>query len=236
MTAPENHLGWRIVETQEIAATRAVTASAQAQSRLEELLDQTKPMVPLDCVGLDYRLFTPFRYPPLDYGSRFGSAIERGIFYGSTSLETAFAEASVYLWLFQAGMADLGPLKQMHAQRTAFQFALLTEQGAMLTELVTKDELKTLCAADSWQASQQKGTQFREQGLAYLIYPSARFEQGNNVAVFKPSAFASRVPIASMQWRLQMNNEYCWFSNGKTAYEYWHKDFSTDGIIPHPCL
>ncbi|MCV6615090.1 MAG: RES family NAD+ phosphorylase [Cellvibrionaceae bacterium] len=38
---------------------------------------------------------TPFRYPPLAYGSRFGSTLERGIFYASQELATAFAESAV---------------------------------------------------------------------------------------------------------------------------------------------
>lgn len=229
-------LGWRIVETQEIAATRAVTASARSQSRLEELLDGTKPAIPADCKGLDYRLFTPFRYPPLEYGSRFGAAHERGIFYGSVCLETAFAEASVYLWLFQSGLAELGPLEQIHAQRTAFEFMLKKEEGVLLREVVSDDDLAHICAPHDWQSSQHKGMQLRKQGAGYLIYPSARWQNGENIAVFNPLAFGKQTPLQSTQWRLQMNHEYCWFSDGKTAYEYWHVDFAVNGAIAHPCL
>ena len=228
--------GWRIVETQEIAATRAVTSSARAQSRLEELLDGTKPNIPPDCQSLDYRLASPFRYPPLEYGSRFGSSHERGIFYGSVELETAFAEASVYLWLFQSGMVDLGPLQQLHAERTAFQFSLHKKTGIDLSQDLSPSDLAQVCAAQSWQQSQKAGAAYRQRTAAYLLYPSARWQQGSNVAIFSPNAFAHNKPLDSQQWRLQMSNEYCWFSNGATAFEFWHKDFAVNGLIPHPCL
>lgn len=236
MSLTETQEGWRIVETQEIAATRAVTSSARAQSRLEELLDNTKPDIPADCRFLDYRLASPFRYPPLEYGSRFGSSYERGIFYGSTELETAFAEASVYLWLFQSGIDDLGPLKQLHAERTAFLFSLHKKMAIDLSHDLSPNELAQVCAAQSWQQSQKTGAAYRQANAAYLLYPSARWQNGSNIAIFSPDAFAHNKPLDSQQWRLQMSNEYCWFSNGTTAYEFWHRDFAMEGLIPHPCL
>jgi len=49
------------------------------------------------CIGLDYLLFPPFRYPPLKWGSRFGTEYQRGLFYGSQLLATALAEVA-YIW------------------------------------------------------------------------------------------------------------------------------------------
>ena len=62
---------WRMVESQEEIATNALVDTLEEQAALEYLLDATKPRRS----GLDdlhYLLATPFRYPPLRHGSRFG--------------------------------------------------------------------------------------------------------------------------------------------------------------------
>jgi hypothetical protein len=41
-------------------------------------------------------LTTPFRYPPLRHGSRFGSRQYRGIFYGSRSRSGCLVEGAYY--------------------------------------------------------------------------------------------------------------------------------------------
>src|SRR3954452_2053811 len=99
---------WRVVEAQHQLSTRKLVASAEAQELLEELLERVKP--PDDTHGrLHYLLFTPFRYPPLRHGSRFGSRHERGIWYGAEDRRTAFAEVAYYRLLFLEGSrAELG--------------------------------------------------------------------------------------------------------------------------------
>ena len=73
---------WRAVEAQHLVSTRKLVDSADEQILLEELIDRAKPP---DRTGgtHHYLLSTPFRYPPLRHGSRFGSRHERGIWYGS---------------------------------------------------------------------------------------------------------------------------------------------------------
>jgi len=65
---------WRVVEAQHQVSTRKLVDTAAEQSLLEELIDGVKPP---DRTGgaLHYLLATPFRYPPLRHGSRFGGAI-----------------------------------------------------------------------------------------------------------------------------------------------------------------
>src|SRR5690606_3863871 len=88
-----------------------------------------KPPIPADG-RLHYLLATPFRYPPLRHGSRFGTRHERGIWYGSESRRTAFAEVAYYRLLFLEGTrAELGPVT---TQLTAFTARASTERGVDL--------------------------------------------------------------------------------------------------------
>lgn len=229
---------WRVVETQEIAATMAITQSAVEQSRLEELLDTSKPKIPTDCAGLSYLLMTPFRYPPLRYGSRFGSTWERGIFYGSCDLKTAFAETAVYFWLFQQGPATLGPLEQIRDQRTAFSVKLISQKVVDLHSDIFSSSRDKITRPDSWVFTQQLGKQLRELGTEFIIYPSARIAGGKNIAVFSPLAFAEKEPAQQQLWHVRFTTDACVFARAgiSEGFEFQRKDFSVDGNIPHPAL
>ena len=98
---------WRVVESQYVVSTRKLVDSDEEQRLLEELIDGVKPPTPEgpEFRGLHYLLFTPFRHPPLRYGSRSGTTSERGIWYGSESRHTAFAEVAYYRLLFFEGTA-----------------------------------------------------------------------------------------------------------------------------------
>ena len=67
---------YRVVEAQHINSTRKLVDTDDEQELLEALIDGAKRPAPVGAsfVGLHYLLSTPFRYPPLKYGSRFGSA------------------------------------------------------------------------------------------------------------------------------------------------------------------
>ena len=90
---------WRVVEAQHQVSTRKLVDSADEQILLEELIDRAKPPYTTPA-RLHYLLATPFRYPPLRHGSRFGRRHERGIWYGSSTRRAAFAEISYYRLLF----------------------------------------------------------------------------------------------------------------------------------------
>ena len=228
---------WRIVETQEVAATREITRNVEEQSRLEELLDASKPSIPDDCSGLSYLLMTPFRYPPLQYGSRFGSTWERGIFYGAAELETAFAEAAVYFWLFQQGPATLGPLAVIRDQRTAFSVRIVSAKALDLRSDYFSDQISSIMDPNSWVHSQQVGKQIRKTGADFFWYPSARTDVGTNVAVLNPDAFSSREPDQFQHWQVRLDQHSCWFGrSGDQSYEFEKSTFAQDGKIPHPCL
>ena len=114
---------WRAVEGQHEVSTRKLVANAQEQALLEELIDRAKPP-DLTRGRLHYLLATPFRYPPLRWGSRFGTRQEQGIWYGSETRDAMFAEVAYYRFVFLEGTrADLGMIST-HAHGVQGQCAL----------------------------------------------------------------------------------------------------------------
>jgi hypothetical protein len=71
----------RMVESQEQIATNRLVDALDKQQLLEELLEGTKPDYRPGTRHLHYLLATPFRYPPLRHGSRFGRRSEPALFY-----------------------------------------------------------------------------------------------------------------------------------------------------------
>src|SRR5215216_4985568 len=121
---------WRVVEAQHQVSTRKLVDSTEEQILLEELIDSVKP--PDVTRGrLHYLLFTPFRYPPLPHGSRFGGRHERGIWYGSLELRSAFAEVAYYRLLFIEGSRAL--LGTITTALTTFTAGIHTGRGIDLT-------------------------------------------------------------------------------------------------------
>ncbi len=84
---------WRGVEAQHVVATRALVDSRAEQELLEQILEDNKPAIPSECAGLDYLLFTPFRYPSSAYGSRFRDVTDPGVWYGAETVQASCPEA-----------------------------------------------------------------------------------------------------------------------------------------------
>jgi hypothetical protein len=91
---------WRAVEAQHVVATRALVDTLAEQEILESVLEASKPPVPTRCSGLDYLLYTPFRYPPTARGSRFRSYHDPGVWYGAEAVRTSCAELGYWRWRF----------------------------------------------------------------------------------------------------------------------------------------
>src|ERR1700746_229875 len=89
---------WRIVEAQHHVSTAKLTDTMQEQERLEALLEESKPAIPEQCRGLNYLLFTPFRYgASYPRGSRFRRAgMTQGVFYASAHPRTAAREMAFH--------------------------------------------------------------------------------------------------------------------------------------------
>ena len=194
---------WRAVEGQHAIATRKLVDSDEEQGILEEIIETAKPLAPYDqeCGRYHYLLWTPFRYPPLAAGSRFGSRERRGLWYGSLEIETAFAERAYYTFLLRAGSAaDLGAYE---TPITAFQAEVKSRACANLTAAPFKKFERELSSPTSYAQSQQLGAALCDRGAQVIHFNSARCpERGANVAIATLAVFQNPKPFNSTSWFL----------------------------------
>jgi hypothetical protein len=188
---------WRVVENQYQFSTRKLVDSSEEQAILEELIETVKPINPLgpEWSSLHFLLFTPFRYPPLKYGSRFGVRHEQGIWYGSLSVETALCEAA-YLRLRL--LNDTAAHIQSAVNLTVFNIGLYSSKAIDLTKSPFHGYTAEISDKTTYRASQELGASMRGDGVEFFKYESARDpKKGANVGVFSPKAFASKSPKPS---------------------------------------
>jgi hypothetical protein len=229
---------WRVVESQHQVSTRKLVDSDVEQHLLEQLIDNVKPPAPAGN-RLHYLLFTPFRYPPLPHGSRFGTRTERGIWYGSETLRAAFAEVAYYRFLFIEGTtADLGLLQ---VELSAFRAQVRTARGIDLTVKPFSAYEPTLASRTSYTATQELGRDMRNAQVEMFRYRSARdTERGVNIAVFSPAVFGRRLPRAFEVWhcvntraRVELTRRD-YFQRAVFAFE--RAEFLVDGVLPAPAI
>src|SRR5437868_2543499 len=189
---------WRVVESQHHVSTRKLVDSNAEQALLEDLIESVKPPAVAGS-KLNYLLFTPFRYPPLAHGSRFGSRHERGIWYGSADRRTAFAEVAYYRLLFLEGShAQLGTVT---TALTAFTATIRTAKGIDLAASPFDAHKRAIASPTSYSSSQALGTSMRDAGVEAFRYPSARDAKGGiNIGAFTPSVFGIAKPKSFETW------------------------------------
>lgn len=232
---------WRVVEAQHVVATRKLVDSDAEQQLLEELIERVKPPLPAgpEFQGLHYLLATPFRYPPLRHGSRFGSRGERGLWYGGEALRTAFAEAAYYrLLLLEGTEADLDPVV---VDLSAFRARVRSERGVDLALEPFAAHEAEISSPVSYAASQVLGREMRAAGVEAFRYRSARdVGGGTNLGLFTPRAFASRRPDSPQTWYCVATRSVVELSRRdlleRGAYRFPRKELSVDGELPTPAL
>ena len=229
---------WRAVESQHVTSTRKLVDSDDEQQVLESLIDKAKPPWPEGrrFVGLHYLLATPFRHPPLRYGSRFGTRRERGIFYCAETVATVLAEKAYYVLLFLEGTeAELSPLTR---PLTVFQVRMSTKKGADLLAPPFDRFTDEISSPVSYRASQPLGAAMREAGMAAFRFRSARDpEAGANFGLFEP-VFTLKRPLHPEQWICTASRERVELQPGpastrsRTSFE--RGAFEIDGALPSP--
>ena len=229
---------WRVVEAQHQVSTRKLVHSTEEQVLLEEMIDSVKP--PDITQGrLHYLLFTPFRYPPLPHGSRFGGRHEPGIWYGSIELRCAFAEVSYYRLVFMGGTeADLGTIT---TPLTAFTVSMRTDRGVDLTTGPFEKHRAEIASPVSYDATQRLGADMRAARVEAIRYPSARDAEGGvNVAAFVPSVFGRAKPKALETWHCAASRERIDFTKGdyftRRAFTFFRAQFLVNGALPSPAV
>lgn len=225
---------YRIVESQEQVATLGLVDSLDEQSLLEEMLEAAKPPLPPETHGLHYLLATPFRYPPLRHGSRYGRRHEPSLFYGSLGPNTCLAECAWYRLLFWHGM-ETPPSRRIRTRHTLFQTAYAAQRGLRLQEPPCADHHATLAHPSDYTTTQALGTAMREAGIEAFEFPSARCpERGINVALFTPSALAATRPAYTEEWWCDVDGEQVTFLNAATRHtrRFAASLFHVDGRLP----
>lgn len=229
---------WRVVEAQHQLSTRKLVDTAEEQALLEELIDGVKPP---DRTGgrLHYLLFTPFRYPPLPHGSRFGRRRERGIWYGSLEQRGAFAEVAYYRLLFLEGTrAELGTVE---TALTAFTASVRTARGIDLTAPPFEKHRRAISSPTSYASSQALGGAMRAAGVEAFKYRSARDTEGGvNVGVFAPSVFGASSPRSYETWYCFASRERIEVVPGgyfkRQQFLFPRAQFLVQGELPSPAI
>lgn len=226
----------RLVESQEQVATNQLVRSLDRQALLEDMLESTKPPLRRGAETLHYLLATPFRYPPLKHGSRFGTRNEPSLFYGSRETRTVLFEAAYYRFVFWFGMAR-APAGKLDTQHTLFGAAYRTNRGMQLQAPPFAAHRAELASPADYHASQALGSAMRAAGIEAFEFASARDPEGGvNVALFTPAALAGKEPVSQEAWLCELGGERVRFraARGRDVHDFPLALFLVDGTLPWP--
>jgi hypothetical protein len=191
-----------VVEAQHVVSTMALVDTLDEQALLEQILDESKPVIPSECRELHYLLATPFRYgSPYPTGSRFRRpGFTPGVFYASLTPIVAVSEMAFRRLLFYAESPDT-PWPANAAEYTAFSVRFATCKGLdLMRPPLDRDARKWTDPVD-YSHCQAIAEHAREAGAQVIRYRSARTD-GQNVALLTCAAFKSRAPIDRQVWRI----------------------------------
>ncbi|MCS5709740.1 RES family NAD+ phosphorylase [Candidatus Berkiella cookevillensis] len=235
---------YRIVEDQSRSTTRKLVDTLEEHDALERLIDENKPKMKLYNDGeyfknLHYLLMTPFRYPPLKWGSRFGLKHERSIFYSAASIDTAMAEKAFYLLAFLN--ASDGNIGGKTKNLTSFKAHIKSQRYIDLCSSLFKEHEGNISSKVDYKFSQSLEHEMRNKDVECFRYMSARDPiRGYNYGVFSPR-------VLSRNSDLDKTFTYynCYFSKDIVEFTYKNKFnqekrvfpkaiFLVDGSLPRP--
>ncbi|MBT2773038.1 RES family NAD+ phosphorylase [Halomonas sp. ISL-60] len=228
---------YRLVESQEQVATLSYVDTLEEQELLEALLETAKPPYPQQERELHYLLKTPFRYPPLKWGSRFGRTFEPSIFYGGKSIVTTLAESAFYRLVFWGSMEGEPVAESLRSEHTLFSVDYAVKWGVKLNAQPFIEHLDVLKHPVDYAPCQQLGSAMRTANLEAFEYASARDVQGGAcVGLFTPEAFKQYEPTDMRQWLCVTNAEQVSFKRKDAlgVHTYYLNDFLYNGVLPFP--
>lgn len=228
---------YRVVESQEQIATLHYVDSFEEQALLEDMLDTVKPPYPEQSDTYHYLLKTPFRYPPLQWGSRFGRIHEPSLFYGSKDIETTLAECAYYRFIFWNSMDAPAPTDKIRTEHTLFTASYKTKTGVRL-QLPPFDKYQSeLTHPEHYHDSQLMGSLMRESEVDAFEYISARCkDEGICVGLFDIEAFDKKSPKSTEQWLCELSADTVSFKPmaEHKIYHYPITDFFHHNHLPVP--
>jgi RES domain len=198
---------WRAVEAQHYVSTLKLTDTQEEQSRLEELIEATKPRIPEECRHLPYLLSTPFRYgAPYPRGSRFRRpGLTAGVFYAAELPRTAVAELTFYRLLFFAESPDT-PWPVNPGEYTAFAADFATKRGADLARSPFDAQRAVWAHPTNYGPTQNLADAAREAGALVIRYRSARTrDRSFNLALLSCRAFKKGEISDRQTWRIHLS-------------------------------
>ena len=214
----------RIVESQEQVATTRIVGNLAEQDLLEHMLEDSKPGS-ID-PGLHYLLSTPFRYPPLRHGSRFGSTLEPSLFYASMDLRTCLQECAYYRFIFWYDMASPPP-NPVTTQHTVFRVELKSDCCVDLQSSAYDRIRSQIQSPNSYATSQALGSHLRQGGAHLLLFESAR-GPGINAAAYTTMVFAS-APGGQELWNSELSSELVMLRGAGGLFSFPLLQFAGDG-------
>ena len=183
----------RLVESQQVVATMELTDTLAEHELLESILENSKP--PLKATKKHYLLTTPFRYPPRQHGSRFGSEFEPSLFYAAYDTATVMAEGAYYRWRFWYDQVSPPPSGRYITEHTLFAVRYATEQGISLQKPPCQEYKKLLTHPSDYSQTQQLGADMRMADIQAFEYISARAaDNALNVGIFTIDAIRQYKP------------------------------------------
>lgn len=228
--------GWRLVECQETVGTTEIVSTLEHQAVLEQMLEEeSKPHYRPGTGHLHYLLSTPFRYPPLEYGSRFGGNFEPSLFYGGTSVDVTLAESAFYRFFFFHDMEVPPPDGMLKTQHTLFKFTYQTDLGVKLHHPPFDVYREALTHPADYGATQKIGALMRADGVEAFEYLSSRDVNGGvNVALFNEKPLTCKKPPDVQSCLCQVNPKEVFFSIKRKITNFPIEQFLIDGVLPRP--
>ncbi len=228
---------YRLVESQEQVATLGYVDTLEEQVVLEALLEHAKPDYPDDIAPLHYLLRSPFRYPPLPYGSRFGRVSEPSLFYAGCKPSVTLAESAYYRLLFIRSIEGVQSDDKMRSEHTLLTASYRTERGVQLQFSPFDRYLPELTNRQNYTVTQRLGADMRAAGVEAFEYQSARDpEQGYCVALYHTGPFVQKKPSRTEQWFCETTVNEVSFKplDGLSVHRFSVALFMIDGVLPLP--
>jgi hypothetical protein len=228
----------RVIESQEQIATNTLVDNLDEQALLEAILEVSKPPLPPHTAGSQYLLATPFRYPPLRYGSRFGNRHEPSLLYGAIDLSAALAETAYYRFLFWSGMEEPPPCGRLTTEHTVFGARYAVKLGLRLHKDPFRPFEQRLTNPSSYLDTQQLGQNMRGAGVDAFAYLSARDpDRGINIALFHAGGFSEPGPVWQQPWICDTrDDEVSFYGKEHGAWRFRRAQFLVEGDLPAPSV
>ena len=225
----------RLVQQQGINSLDPLVDNLEQLARLEVLVETSKPLPQAAGLATPIHplLSSPFRYPSLRHGSRFGTPQTRGMFYGSRSRKGCLVEGAFYALLFWDGMVD-PPSAPIRRRQTLFAVLLNAGRGLKLQTIADRAAQSTLQDPIAYGPTQQLGDWMREHGIGAFEYLSARSSEVIvQVGAFTPAIFQS-TPFDQVEITTEFTADHASFlchDNGQ-LHHFPRELFLIEGQLP----